>query len=341
MNEHARNFVVGLTALAGLLGFIYLVFIFGEVPAWVADTYRVTVTMDHAGGVTGGSRVRLNGVDVGYVESVRLREDAAEGVLIACQIESAYDIPSDARATAVTSLLGGGAQVAIRAERRPEVAVAAPPLPKDGSAVLHGRAPTDFATLTAEMERSVQQQLENFGRVTEKLVELSDQYILVGDRVATLLEERAVEDVDAGRVQANVTTLLARADARLAELHETIAQVNALLGDEQIHEDIRQTLANARLFSEDARRLTESTERNLDTLMRRFVAVADDLARTLDSVDGLVADARQGEGTLGRFVQDPALYNDLQDAAGRLSDVLREAQLLLEKWAAEGVPIQF
>src|SRR5690554_5543440 len=99
MHDRKRNFFVGLTALAGVVGFVYLVFIFGEVPAWVTDSYRVTVTMDHAGGITPGSRVRLNGVDVGHVHSIELQDDPTDGVLIYCEIESAYEIPSDARVT--------------------------------------------------------------------------------------------------------------------------------------------------------------------------------------------------------------------------------------------------
>lgn len=339
MTDRKRNFIVGLTALAGIVGFAYLVFIFGEVPAWVADTYRVTVKLDHAGGISAGSRVRLNGVDVGYVEDVRLQDDPTEGVVAYAQIESRYDIPSTATARTSAGLLGGAAQLAIVARGEPGVAVE--PLPKDGSATMHGRAPADFATITEQLEQAVEEQLENFGRTTQKLAELSDQYVIVGERVADLLEERDLADVDAGRVGSNITTMLARADRRLSELRETIDAANRLMGDEQIHEDLRATLSNARLFTEDARRIAGSTEQNLDTVMRRFVAVADDLSRTLNSIDTLMQQANEGEGTLGRLVNDPALYNSLQDAANRLSDALRDAQLLIEKWRVEGLPIQF
>lgn len=339
MTDRSRNFFVGLTALAGVVGFAYLVFIFGEVPGWVTDTYPIRVSLNHGGGITPGSRVRLNGVDVGQVEEVRLKDNPREGVTILCQIEAQYDIPSGADVSSTAGLLGGAAQLSINTGT--DGAVATEPLPRDGTGELEGVAPADFATLSQQLEESVEVQLENFGKLTEKLSALSDQYVVVGERVAAMLEERSVEDVDAGRVQANFTTMMARADARLAELEETIDQVNGIVGDEQVQDDIRQTISNARLFTEDARRLTERTDRNLDTLMRRFVAVADDLSRTLTSVDEMMEQASEGEGTLGRLMNDPALYQSLEDASGRLSDTLREAQLLIEKWKAEGLPVQF
>ncbi|MEX2673155.1 MAG: MlaD family protein [Phycisphaeraceae bacterium] len=340
MNDRKRNFFVGLTALAGVVGFVYLVFIFGEVPTWVTDTYRITITMNNAGGITPGSRVRLNGVDVGHVENVQLQSDPTEGVLIHTEIQSGYEILSDARVSSSAGLIGGAAQLAIVATKPPGVAVA-PPLPKDGTGKLHGEAPTDFGTLTQQLEHSVQEQLANFGKLTEKLTELSDQYIVVGQRAGEMLEHRDLADVDAGRVQANLTTMLARSDATLSELHQTIDQMNQLVGDKELHQEIRQTITNTRLFTEDARRVAANADENLDKLTRRYVAVADDLSKTLLEVDDLVQEAREGQGTLGLMINDPSLYNNLQDAAGRLSDALREGQLLLEKWRAEGVPVQF
>lgn len=340
MGDRKRNFLVGLTTLAGIVGFGYLVFIFGEVPAWVADTYGVTVTLNHAGGVTEGSRVRLNGVDVGYVESVRLREDPREGVAVHCEIESQYEIPSTATVRPSAGLLGGAAQLSLNTADEPTTA-AVEPLPTDGSAELRGRAPADLATITEQLELAVEEQLQNFGRTTDKLAELSDQYIVVGRRVAELLEDRSLEDVDAGRVKGNITTMLARADQRLVEMQETMNTVNELLGDEQLHEDVRTTLRNARLATEDARKLAQNADANLDVVLRRYVGVADDLSRTLNSVDTLVRQAGEGEGTLGRLMADPALYESLQDASDRLSDALRDAQLLMEKWRVEGLPIQF
>ncbi|MDH3583559.1 MAG: MlaD family protein, partial [Phycisphaerae bacterium] len=69
MGERSRNILVGLTATGGIVALAYLLVIFGEVPNWLSDTYPVRVALDDATGLAQGSRVRLNGIDIGFVDS--------------------------------------------------------------------------------------------------------------------------------------------------------------------------------------------------------------------------------------------------------------------------------
>jgi phospholipid/cholesterol/gamma-HCH transport system substrate-binding protein len=173
------------------------------------------------------------------------------------------------------------------------------------------------------------------------MTELSEQYIVVGQRVSDMLEPRPPEAVDRGEVQANMRTAIARADARLAEMRQTIEQVNALVSNEQFRENVFAAAENARGVTADAKALTGDARKQLDRLVSRYIAVADDLSGTVDRVDSLLAETQAGEGTVGRLMKDPALYNSVTDAANRLSDLVEETQLLIEKWRAEGVPVRF
>jgi hypothetical protein len=51
--------------------------------------------------------------------------------------------------------------------------------------------------------------------------------------------------------------------------------------------------------------------------------------------------ARKGDGTVGKLLNDPALYQNFNDAAERIQKAVDEMKLLIEKWKAEGVPVQF
>ncbi len=336
MTDRTRNIIVGFTALIGLGILATLMILFGEVPAWVTDSYSIQIHLNDAAGIASGSRIRLNGLDVGYVESVRLKEPAYEGAVLSCQVESQYDIPSDALVAATASLLGSTSQLNIRAQRPAEGARPAAPLPRDGKGTLRGKSSgfTDaFAGVAERLEVDLREQLKKFGKVSDEIVKLSETYRKVGDNINSLMEPQTVKDVDEGKAQANIRTLIARADGSLTELKGALEQIKEFASDE-MREEVRGTIGDARQTIAEARK-------KFDTISEKFIAVADDLGKTLENVNGLLAEARGGRGTLGKLVQDPALYDSLTDAAHRLNDAITEAKLLIQKWKSEGLPVHF
>ena len=62
---------------------------------------------------------------------------------------------------------------------------------------------------------------------------------------------------------------------------------------------------------------------------------------TLVEVRALTSRAASGGGTLGRLLNDPALYEDLDDAARRLADTLETLEILIEAVKAQGVKVEF
>lgn len=346
MKNATRNTIVGLTALAGLAALVWLTFMFGEIPDWTADDYRIHVEINDANGLTSGSRVKLSGIDIGRVESVRFNEQPTSGVQITCKIQSRYEIPANAEASAESSLLGGVGQLTIHPERTETDDIAATDdyLPKDGSGRLSGEATSmtrQVQQITKDLGEDLQVQLKNFGRMSDAVVQLADRYTTVGDRLEEMMEERSIEDVETGRAAANISTILARTDATLSEMNAAAANINKIAGDEQLHEDLRQTLSNTRGLTDDARQVIGDAGEQVDRLTRRYIAAADDLSKAVGSLDGMLTEARNGEGTLGKMMQDPALYESLTDTAQRLSEAVREAKLLIQKWKAEGLPVQF
>lgn len=340
MKERTRNTIVGFTALAGLVAVAWLAFMFGELEKWTSDTYPVAVELNNATGITAGSRIKLSGIDVGYVESLTFADDTATRVRMNCRIDSKFDIPANATVTSSGSLLGGASQLAItpaRDEFDKPIPSGGKYVPRDGTGRITGNVVSmsqQFTQIARDLRDQLRPQLENFGKVSEHIIALSDEYKKVGEKLNGMLEKRSIADVDAGKVDANFTTVVARVDARLAELRDTLDRINKVVGDEKLLGDIRATASNARELTADAKT-------KLDALTTRYVALADDLSKSLASMDQLLTDARTGKGTLGRVMQDPALYNNLTDAAARLNEALKQAQLLIEKWKAEGLPVQF
>ena len=75
--------------------------------------------------------------------------------------------------------------------------------------------------------------------------------------------------------------------------------------------------------------------------MARLASTADAVDATLADVRGLIGKAGNGEGTVGRLLNDPILYEDLDDAARRLDATLATLGTLIEAIKAEGVKVEF
>ncbi len=339
MTERTRNIVVGITALGGLAGLAVMILLFGLLPKWIEPGYGIVIELDDSSGVASGSRVRMSGVDIGSVDRVQLKTDPSKGVDLYCRIQTKYSIPEGSRVTSVAGLLGGGAQLQI--ESAP---MTSPALPRDGTGHLSGKASNvtrDFQKLAERIETDLHVQLSGLGKLSDRIGTLTDEYVAIGKKLNSLLEQRSIEDVDAGKVAANVTTIIARTDAGLRDLKSTVKSINDLIGDPELKSGIKDTIANAKQITGEVRQFTGDVKVKLEALTTRYVALADDMSKTLASATAMLEDARNGKGTLGKLVGDPALYNNMQDAAGRLSDALKEMKLLILKWKAEGLPVHF
>ncbi|HEX7009264.1 MAG TPA: MlaD family protein [Phycisphaeraceae bacterium] len=325
MEERTRNIVVGITTLAGLAGLLALLLLFGYLPAWFKEGYHVTVELPQAGGLNTSNRVYLSGIDIGEVESVSLRPPPQKGVIAVARIRSDVRIPQNARVVVESSsLLGGSAIVAFQVDGVDGQVEQY--LPTDGSAVVQGQVPS----------------LMDLG---DTIQQLSQEWKQVGQHLNRLLEPRSPDAVDTGQTAANLSTVLQRVDARMAEMKEVIAGIQAYTNDEQLRQDIRAAAAGSRQLidelSTSAQELRQTLGQSVQSLRDRYVALADDLSHTAATIQRLVAAAEQPDGTLGKMINDPSLYNNLNDTFQRMQQAIDEMRLLIQKWKAEGVPIQF
>lgn len=335
MTERQRHIAVGFTALAALAGLVLLLMLFGYVPNWIERGYEVSIEMVSANGLSPGSRIKMSGMDIGQVTGVTL-QSTAQGprVTVVANIRKEVAVPQGVSVNVQSPMLGGTPWLEFAVSQikpsDPGYSAAIKPLPTDGSVRLKGQAVSTLGQLTSRLEQ-----------VAENVDRLSQEWVTVGQNVNQLLETRTPQQVDAGQATGNLSTVLARTDRRLKELETAIAGLNGWLSDPQLQGDIRQTAANLNRASGQADRLLASANVRLDELTRRYVAVADELSAILKSTRQLVDQARTGQGTFGKLLSDPALYDHVNDSAVRLEQALTELKLMIEKWRKEGLPVQF
>lgn len=343
MGESKRNIAVGLTAIVGLAGLLSLLLLFGWVPGWVEKGYPVIVQLPNAAGLHEGSRVRLDGIDIGEVESVKFAPLGQQGVRVLVRINQTVRLPKNISAQVANSIFGGTPTIEMTVSGQPQPGQY---LPRTGTpAVVHGQSGSLVASLSEQLRSEFKQPIERFNKLSDSLEKLSSRWTTVGGNINKLVEPRTTASVDTGKKVGNLATALARLDKRLAEMKSVIADVHAVTGDKQFRDNLKQAVANARKVSgklnHDVNQLSRSVQGNVQTLSKRYVALADHLSAAVDSMRKLSDQAQHGKGTLGKLLNDPALYNNLNDAAQQLQSAIKQGKLLLEKWKAEGVPIQF
>lgn len=350
MNERLRNFAVGMTAIAGLVGLGILLLMFGSLPTMLERGYSINVQLPSAGGLSRGNRVRFAGVDVGAVSSVDFMTTPHRGVIARAHVSREVTLHEGVIVRVQSPLIGGSPTLEIDPSG---VAPDAKPLPTDGTALLRGEAPSAAGQFAHEFKNAMEETLKGPMGELEKFRgefhSLSAQWTQVGQNMAQLTNPAVTPaQVDAGEAAANVASVLARADRRLKEMETALNNLNKWVGDEKLRADMQAAASGVRRaadkFDQSAdqvKQLTSASKESLDRLSARYLAVADDLSAAITAAHKTLDQAREGEGTVGQLLNNPALYNNLNNTVQRVDKAMVELRLLIEKWKAEGLPVRF
>lgn len=74
--------------------------------------------------------------------------------------------------------------------------------------------------------------------------------------------------------------------------------------------------------------------KNPPTIEARFTTMGEQL-------ESIIAKISEGDGTIGRLLNDPHLYEDMREAAERLTITLRDLQAMVRKVKEEGLELKF
>ncbi|MBX3355133.1 MAG: MCE family protein [Phycisphaeraceae bacterium] len=314
MNARLRDFIVGLTSIVALVGFAALLLLFGELASLWQTRYPLVVRANTSAGLRVGSQVTVNGVVVGTVQDVSLDlNDREHPVRILALIDERFDVPLDARPAVAISLLGGGQRLDLQV-----------PSTFEGEVRMASRTAPSVILGRFESLGDILDQVKNAAvNASSAIARLEGSF----DEVGSLMERAGNAFDGVGRAA--------------GQAQETLAKADLWLGDEQMREDIRGTLFNARQATAAIARIADGVEVDAPKLLASLTRASDQLSVSLREIDRLIVQAREGQGTVGRLMSNPDLYQNLNDAAQRLSAVLREAQLLLQKVKQEGLDIKF
>ncbi len=333
-----RDAVVGATAVLGVTALAVTLMLFGELQFIRPERYELTFVVPDANGLTPNAEVALNGVRIGRVLETSTGLDPTKGVDILLAIDEGVRIPREAQLVVQQGLLAGPT-LALRIDQRlPD----APDLPESAYFSPGERVRTETTGLVDEIAGMLDSRLDAIVDASQAIARLANTYADLGEDLGGLVRSQPNSDAPSIR-------------ETIERLNRTLAAAETWLDDAELRAGVGEGITEARSaftkFAQTAERWSEvgdtlaqaatSAGEDLDEGVARFATAADSLAIALEEIRVVALRVNEGEGTLGELLANPDLFRNLNDAAQRLDKALLEAQLLLEKYRKEGVPIQF
>jgi len=338
MKEYNRNIAVGVTAIIALALLAGMILVFTGLPAMFRGGYMIHVLADTTYDAHVGDPVHLSGMRVGSVRDIRFTDPSnpAGGVTFVVGIEKDIRLPSTAVARFFTRGLVGSAYIELDVPKpRPQETESY--LPIDGSAVIKS------VHMGSEMlPKELTDAIASFGKLADNLNELLAP------------AETAPATAPEARTQPEELSTAGGLKSTVVKLNTTLDAIRAVIGDEQNRRNFKSSLENlaqasasageamesVKKFAADASRLSATSEKRVDELAGRLVQTADRVSDLMASINRTVEKMESGEGTAGKLLNDPRLYNDLLEAVRQMTRLMQEMQEMVKTWQTTGVKIK-
>lgn len=279
----ATQLKVGIFVAVGLALLMTVIFMIGGERRFFSSTYTLYANFTSISGLRVGAPVQLAGLKVGYVDGIRFPDDPAiKKITVVLKIRSEYQqhIRQDSEATIETQGLLGDKYIYVSMGSDVQ-----PVIPNKG-------------VITAEETVSFFALGEKAGRIMDDIGEAAEA---LKDLLTSVKGKEGAGDLRASI--ASIRRMLEQVEKGKGLIHALIYDPNG----ERVVDALADTMDNIRDLVATAE---EESQGELGGLIVNMRHASDDLRKILGAV-------RRGEGTLGRFIYDPSVYEQLKSLLGR------------------------
>jgi len=298
MNRISTAAKVGVFAIVTLVASVFIYQFVSKRTAG-SDGYVVWALLDDATGIPKSSQVKIAGIPIGQVESIRLQDGKAR-----IDIRVRPDVPlyEDAAVAKVTSSLLGEYFLAVAPGTEGKVQL------QDGDRIktVIGAATTD-------------QILKNVADITVQVKKVADS--LAGS-IGTKKGEENLKDT-----LQNLAEVTEALNQTVRENRGTIK--NILNNVERItykgEPEVERILENVRVATKDVRELLnkgegEAAPGEVRQVIERVNRASVNLEKTLNNLEKVSGRLERGEGTLGRLTKDEKLIDEVEGVAENVGE---------------------
>lgn len=286
---------VGLFVLVAL--FVIATGIFYVTGAgFLGPKYRLRSYFPEVAGISNGAPVRLDGVEIGNVLSIRMAPplgnkpvEKAHNIEVTLRLDKRYQqyIMTDSSATLVTEGLLGNRYVSITR------GITGAPL-KEGQEV-PGTAEKSLADVMASMQ----------GLTADIQGMIGDLQNGKGSLGKLLTDDSAYN---------NLNSVLAKSNAVVGDIQKGQGTLGKLVTSDELYGKANQTLDNVNGVIADAR----SGKGTLGKLLTD-PTLYEEAKKALQNGNAMIEDVRAGKGSLGKLATDDELYNKLRESSTNLA----------------------
>jgi phospholipid/cholesterol/gamma-HCH transport system substrate-binding protein len=286
-NEIKVGITVILAIIAGYIGFRFM----SDMPIF-RQSHEVITTFERVDGLGTGNLVYMNGVKIGSVKNIQLTSDNL--VRVTLSIELDVNIPDDSIAQLTSiGLLDGKAIVIQRGSSEQNIG--------------YGEE-LEGIYIDTMMETLAEKGQELGDDITDSFTELN-QFLMQLNRT---LDDESRETIGQAinNIEVTTSTVSELLTSRQQELEQAIisannmlAQLDTLMTDSRPHADT--LMANLKESSEDLKKISK------------------ELDETVDHLNQILLKINDGDGTIGRLINDPSLYENADSLSIELRNLIK------------------
>jgi phospholipid/cholesterol/gamma-HCH transport system substrate-binding protein len=288
--------LVGLSVLAAGIFYVTGAGILGP-------KYRLKTYLPEVSGLANGAPVRVDGVEVGNVESIKLlprtsvkTPEKNKSIEVVMRLDKRYkgDILTDSVASLVTEGLLGNRYVNI-------------------TRGFTGTPLDDNGVIPGAEEKAMKEVVERSAEVLGNLSALSTD---VRDLIGGVQEGRGSlgKLLTDDQAYNHLNAILAKGDAMMTGIREGQGTLGKLVSSDEMYTKVDKGLDNVNVMLADMR----AGKGTLGKLIYD-PTLYDQTKEAMTNGNAMLKDARAGKGSLGKFVTDDTLYNKLRDTSSSLA----------------------
>ena len=314
---------VGLTVLFASITLAVLIFVMSGTGGWFSRKITVRSYFDNAGGLREGAPVRLAGVDIGNVSTVKIvpgKPTTPVEVMMRVNTKYSFDLKKDSVTLLTTAGVLGETYVDV------------------DSSTAKGPEAVDGDTLQARD----QPQIQDVVRASQGTLENIDILLKRVDRIVAFIEsgqgsigkviydpalynqlnatvtefKGLVDDLQSGKgsigplltsdeTYKKVTAAIDKINLMIDDLQQGKGSAGKLLKDPELYDNTNKTIANVRQLTDDI-----NSGKGALGKFAHDQEFADKLQTTMNNLAALSNRLEKGEGSVGMLFKDPALYNN-------------------------------
>jgi phospholipid/cholesterol/gamma-HCH transport system substrate-binding protein len=286
-----------------------LVFLMSGTTGLFTPTLHLVCYVDNAGGLRNGSPVRLQNVDVGNVESIRLvNHQGPTGVAMPVEIKMKVNakfrpfIHTDSRVLLSTAGVLGETFIDIDSSQAqgPEV-------------TNNFELPPQEVPDIQDVVRSSQSTLQNVNTLVNRL-----------DRIVTAVEDRkgsVGQLIYDKKLYNDLDSSVAQANAMLTDINHGNGSLGKLINDDTLYTRVNTTI-------DKLNKIADSVNTGNGTFGKLIndPSLYDNANQTLAKANQLMDGINRGEGGLGKFAKDPEFAKKLDVLVTNLSTISSELE---------------